>query len=465
MSDHTSPPVRTFEEIDDAIPRYESFLTVDEHRDRDRTLAAAYDHVRYEELGESQDGEELWAVTVGDGDRSALLFGAPHPNEPIGSMTIDFLIHELAINDDLRSSLEYEFVCMPISDPDGVRLNEGWFDGPFTLSNYAQNFYRPPPNEQVEATFPVEHEEYTFDHPTPATQTLVDLIDTHHPEFIYSFHNGAFGGCYYYLTEPLEPVYDALIALPGEYEVSLDMGEPEWFDMEAFDDAIYRLPTFTDQYDSATDDEDVELDEVLFGGNAYDYASQVNDEVVEFIVELPYFSEPRIQDRTELNRTREDVIREGIQSQQPLLEAMQNTVDSVDEHLPDTSMAREAAGVASFFEDEYESKLEWAESTSETNEPATIAQQVDERFLRQYSLLTYTGMLLRSIDHAAMSADEDTHEILMEAKTELEDVFHKRIDDIRTHLDYKTIPIWKLVAIQARAGLICLDYRQSNTTK
>lgn len=202
---------------------------------------------------------------------------------------------------------------------------------------------------------------------------------------------------------------------------------------------------------------------MLLGGNAYDYASQVDDDVIEFIVELPYFFDPKIQDQTELDRTREDVIREGIQSQQPLLEAMQSAVESVGEYLPDTSMAQEVAGVASYFEDEYESKLEWADSAAETDEPATIAQRVDERFLRQYHLLTYTGMLLRSIDHTAMSADEDTHEHLMEAKTALEDVFHDRLGEMRDQLDYETIPIWKLVAIQARAGLICLDYRQTDT--
>ncbi|WP_217628973.1 M14 family zinc carboxypeptidase [Halopelagius longus] len=434
---------------------------MNEHRERDRALAAENDHVEYEELGESRDGETLWAVTVGDGDRSALLFGAPHPNEPIGSMTIDFLVHELATNDELRSSLDYTFVCVPVSDPDGVRLNEGWFDGPFTLSNYAQNFFRPPPDEQIEATFPIERENYSFDSPTPATRALADLIDTHHPEFVYSFHNTAFGGCYYYVTEPLEPLYDTLSSLPGEYGVPLDMGEPEWFDLESFDDAVYPLQTFDDQYDAARNDEDVALEEALFGGTAYDYASRGDDDVVEFVVELPYFFDPQIQDRTELDRTREDVIREGIQSRQPLLDAMQSAVESAGEYLPDTPMAREAAGVASYFEDEYESKLEWAESVAETDAPATIAQRVDERFLEQYHLLTYTGMLLRSIDRAAMSADEDAHERLRDAKAALEGVFQERLGEIRDQLDYEAIPIWKLVAIQARAGLVCLDYLQN----
>jgi len=84
--------VRSFEFVDDAVPRDDSFFRVDGHRRRDRALADAHEHVSYEELDESVGGEPLWAVTVGEGSWSALLFGAPHPNEPIGSMTIDFLL-------------------------------------------------------------------------------------------------------------------------------------------------------------------------------------------------------------------------------------------------------------------------------------------------------------------------------------------------------------------------------------
>ena len=461
MTVSPSPSARTFEWVDEAVPRYESFFTVDEHRERAPEIAADHDHVEYQELGESADGETLWAVTVGEGDRSALLFGAPHLNEPIGSMTIDFLIHELATNDELRASLDYEFVCVPIADPDSVRLNEGWFDGPFTLSNYALNFFRPPPPEQVEATFPVEHEDYSFDDPIPATQALADLIDVHHPEFIYSFHNEAFGGCYYYISEPIPRIHETLGSLPGEYDVPLRLGEPKIADTDEFDDAIYRLRTFEDMYEGVRGDDDTPED-VLLGGNAYDYASQFDDEVVEFIVELPYYHDPKIQNETELDRTREDVIREGVEYRQMVVDEILEVIDPVSGHLPNTSMAKESVGAIKHFRDEYEWKAKWVASTDETDQLATVAQHVDERYLRQYHLLTYLGMLLRSIDHTAMHADRETYESLTAAKTALKDVFHERIGDMREGLDHETIPIWKLVAIQARAGLIAMDYLQTD---
>lgn len=461
MAGSGSKPPRDFEWIDEVVPRYESFFAVDEHRRRSRAVAADHDHVTYDELGESADGETLWAVTVGSGERCALLIGAPHPNEPIGSMTIDFLVGELARNDDLRASLDWEFVCVPVADPDGVRLNEGWFDGPFTLSNYALNFYRTPPDEQVEATFPIKHGVYSFDDPPPTTAALAKLIEANQPEFVYSLHNTAFGGCYYYLSEPLDELQHDLKSLPAAYDVPLHRGEPEYFGDETFDDAIYRLPTFADVYERAGVLDDVDPEEALFGGNAYDYASRFRDDVVALVVELPYFHDPRVQDGTELDRAREDVIRKGIQDRRALVAEMRDAAEVVADDLPETSMTREAVGAIDHFEEQLEAKLEWAESVAETDELATVAQRLDECFLRQYHLLTYIGMLLRSIDRAAIDAEGETHEKLLDAKAALKDAFHGRIGDLQDQLDYEAIQIWKLVAIQARAGFVCLDYLQN----
>lgn len=458
----TPDGVRPFASLDDAVPRYESFFTVDEHRRRDRALAAEYDHVSYDALGESARGEPLWSLTVGAGSRSALLLGAPHPNEPIGSMTVDFLAHELAENDALRASLDYEFVCVPVADPDGLALNEGWLDGPFTLSNYAQNVYRPPPHRQVEATFPVERDDYAFDEPTPATRAVADLIEAHRPAFVYSLHNADFGGCYYVLSEPMAPLHGTLRSLPGEYGVPLDRGEPEYFGMEAFDEAVYRLETFDDRYEALENDEEPSTADLL-GGAAHDYARRYDDDVVEFVVELPYFHAPAVADRTELDRSREAVVREGVDRRRDVLREWAAAVRAVDDLLPDTPMATEGTGTVSHFRETDAAKLEWAASADETDAPATTAEAVDERFVRGYYRLRYLGMFLRTLDRTAMASDGAARDRLLDAKAALEELLHDRLREIRAAVDYEVYPIWTLVAIQARAGLICLDHRQRGT--
>lgn len=463
MDDVLPEGVRSFADLDDAVPAYDRFLTVDEHRERDRDLAAAHDHVRLDEHGETPGGEPLWSVTVGDGSRTVLLIGAPHPNEPIGSTTVDFLLHELAENDAVRASLDWTFVCVPVADPDDYRRNEGWFDGPFTLGNYAQNFYRPPPHEQVEATFPVEREGYSFDEPTAGTEMLADLIDRHRPEFVYSLHNTIFGGCYYVVSEPLAPLHGALQALPGEYGVPLHLGEPEFFGRELYDDAVEALIGFEDRYESARgegDDDAVPADGLL-GGNARDYARQLGTEPVEFVVELPYFVDPRLDDETELDRARESVIREGIERRRAVLRELRAASRAVAEHLPETPLAGEATGVAEHFERVYDDKLDWAADAAATDEPATVAQRLDALTVKEYEQLhTYVGMLLRAVDRAAMDADGPVRRRLLDATAALEELLYDRLATLRGELDHETVPIRDLVAIQARAGLICLDHRQ-----
>ena len=96
-------------------------------------------------------------VRLGDGDERVLLHALPHPNEPIGATLVHFLLGELVTNEALRRGRSW--FLLPCVDPDGTRLNEGWFAGPYTVRHYARHFYRPRSEEQVEWTFPIDYKE------------------------------------------------------------------------------------------------------------------------------------------------------------------------------------------------------------------------------------------------------------------------------------------------------------------
>ena len=78
----------------------------------------------------------------------------------------------------------YTWNIVKCIDPDGTRLNEGWFKGPFTVTNYAKNFYRPGGTQQAEWTFPVEYKNYSFFSPIAETQALMTAITALKPVFI-----------------------------------------------------------------------------------------------------------------------------------------------------------------------------------------------------------------------------------------------------------------------------------------
>ncbi len=456
--------VQTFAELASAIPEYDSFLTVDELRQRDEHLAAEYDHVEFDVVGESADGTEMWTLTLGEGDDTALMFAAPHPNEPIGCLTLDFLAHELADNASLRDAFDCQFVLMKAADPDGLQLNEGWFDGPFTLSNYAQNYYRPSTEEQVEWAFPFEHDDYAFGDPVPETEVLMDVIDTHEPGFIFSLHNAGFGGAYFFLSEPLPGLHETLQQIPGEHDIPLHLGEPEVPTVEEFDDVIYQLPTAMKMLKTYEEHGDRDPEELAPGANSYDYAQQVTDApVVELLVELPYFSEPRITDQTELDESRESVLVDAYTDLIEFAEMLRDEYEAIEDLLPDSRLKRAAGSLCVQGAGMLESQLEWARSAEETNQPATVAQRMDAEYVMQFYFLPVLGMLLRVIDKAAMQADGEDYTALVETRRKLEREFHERMGTLVEELDYEPIPIQDLVAVQARAGLATLAHVQDRT--
>jgi hypothetical protein len=179
----------------DDVPDFAAFLTVDELKSSTQRLVNEYPAVvEVLPVGHSRQGEVIEALKIGAGPKTALLFAMPHPNEPIGSMMLEVLSLKLAQDDGLWEALGYTWYLIKCIDPDGTRLNEGWFKGPFSITNYAQHYYRPPSHQQVEWSFPIDYKTLHFHDPLPETRALMTLIEQTRPDFIYSLHNAGFGG-------------------------------------------------------------------------------------------------------------------------------------------------------------------------------------------------------------------------------------------------------------------------------
>ena len=74
------------------VPDYREFLTLDELRAGTQVLVREFPGLaRLETVGSSAEGRPIELLTIGHGRRPALLVGVPHPNEPIGTLTLDFI--------------------------------------------------------------------------------------------------------------------------------------------------------------------------------------------------------------------------------------------------------------------------------------------------------------------------------------------------------------------------------------
>lgn len=288
----------------DVIPVYDSFATVDQVNEHLAALADSHPGVAVlRRIGTSRLGDPLLCLTVGDGPRNAVVAAGPHPNEPIGGLTVTHLATRLCEEPALRG--DYTWHLIACLDPDGTRLNEGWFAGPFTKAHYGRHFYRPAGDEQVEWTFPFAYKRSYFDRVIPETLALMRVIDDTRPAFLTTLHNGESGGVFYYLNRAEPALQAELKQLPGRFGVPLHAGEAEHPSVKRLDEAIYLAPTMEDLYDylEARGQDPVPH----IGGAASDsYIKRYG--TLGLTAEIPYWTDPSAGDTSPSGQNYRDLL-------------------------------------------------------------------------------------------------------------------------------------------------------------
>ncbi|WP_237562852.1 M14 family zinc carboxypeptidase [Bacillus dakarensis] len=457
-----------FQSVVERVPDYKAFLTVDEMDESSRKLALDFpDIVTVFEAGKSRDGHSILCLKIGDGPKNALCFACPHPNEPIGAMTLEYLSHELAENDDLREELGFTWYMIKCVDPDGVRLNEKWFKGPFDLYTYTKNYYRPIGYEQVEWTFPIDYKDLHFHDPLPETEALMNLIEETRPEFMYSLHNAGFGGAYWYITNDIPELYDGLRASAVKQGIPLNLGEPEEPFITKYSDAIFKTMTIGEAYDFI-EKFSGEKPSIKNGTSSSDYASRITD-CVTILTELPYFFDARIEDMSDSDLSRKEAIFKSVEMSKAHFARLDQMLSEIRLYITDRNpFVKLVDEVIQYIRDGSEAKLKWAESNPEFEKPAKIAEVFDNLYSAKFYNGLYFGLTVRTIEYELKRLQKEDHkdeEGILKLKKAHENggrLLKEYCEELEKELDYSFIPIQKLVRIQVESGLIVADYIHKN---
>ncbi|WP_204043168.1 M14 family zinc carboxypeptidase [Acrocarpospora phusangensis] len=431
----------------DSVPDYDRFATVDEvHEGLSRLAAAHPDSAVIRRVGTSRLGDPMLCLTVGDGPRDVVVAAGPHPNEPIGGLTVVHLAARLCADASLRASATWHIVgCL---DPDGTRLNEGWFAGPFTKAHYGRHFYRPAGDEQVEWTFPFAYKRSYFDRVMPETLALMRLIDATRPAFMTTLHNGELGGVFYYLSRAEPELQDILTELPARYGLPLHVGEPEHPAITQLAPAIFLTPQMETAYDYA---EALGQDptELITGSASDTYASRYG--TLCLTAELPYWMDPAAGDTSRTDVVYSDLIRAQAADLRDTVTVLSEALDGVSADLATRSPFFRAsrffipmlAGVATTDEQRA--------ADPASDRPATAAERSSCRDLVHSYRLRFGGILLRALD-GEIAIGNATPAIRRHART-LGETYEKWCADAESQTSDQTIPIKHLVALQYGAIL------------
>ena len=443
----------------ESVPTVTRFPTVDDLRADFAELARTHsDKCRLRRIGTSRLGDPIEELVVGDGADHAVIVGGVHPNEPVGGVTAQHLAHTLVDDTDLLAASGYTWHIVGCIDPDGMRLNEGWLDGPFTRSHYGRHFYRPAPDEQVEWTFPFAYKDVYFDAMMPESVALMRLIDDTKPAFMCSLHNGEFGGVYYYLSRAEPALYDALQSIPRDVGLALDTGEPEAPFTEQLAEGIFAMIRNEDAYEFMLG---VGLDPTPAAGtSSADYASKYG--TLSLVSEVPYWTNPASGDSTPTDTSYADALAGRANGLREMADLLSDVLETVSPALKAESAYLRASQAFVPMMGETAATAKRLSEQPEADRPATAAEAFSCDDLVHCFRLRYGGMLLRALD--AELATGNATPLVRAQHARLTDQYATWCADADRAAgdDTVTIGIRDLVAVQYAAILAGSEHARTN---
>lgn len=447
-------------EILENVPAFKEFMTVKELNYSSKNLAKEFNSVDLITLGKSTEGRQISCLKIGKGKQNALLFAFPHPNEPIGSLTIEFLSRFLAENPDITNELGYTWYLIKAIDSDGATLNEGWFKGEFDPVKYTRHYYRPAPYEQIEWTFPITYKKLTFSSPTPETQALMNLIKEIKPIFMYSLHNAGFCGVYWYVSHEIEEMYPRLTSIAEQEQLQLHHGEPETPYIKKLCPAIFQMFGVQKVYDFY-EENGVEnpQDVIKWGTSSDDYLKRVtNGQGFTLVCEMPYFYDKDLGNDSPSDYDRRELVLEYLNFWQETNSFMRPKFESIRKYCDPASRIFTAVvdGIENF-DKRIAPDIHHARTSPMYEGKATIAQAFDSMVARKYWGTFRAAMIARLCKEATTNHPEAKGE-LTKIKDELDHWVEQTINEILKETNFEVLPIQKLVRTQVGSALIAIQH-------
>ena len=207
------------------VPDYSRFLRVNEIEDLAGNFSK-YSSIEERTIGKTAEKKPLKMYAMGSGEKTALIIGVPHSDEPLGSLVAIYFI------DWMAKHLEVDFfgwrwLIIPILEQRGMRMNEGWFSNIDSLVDTAKYYFREPTENQYEWTFPFEYKNYKWVHSRPESDAVKETLRHEKPDLLCNLHHSGFYDTYFYFSRDLPEAYPRLRKLSNNLGLPISTSNPD----------------------------------------------------------------------------------------------------------------------------------------------------------------------------------------------------------------------------------------------
>ena len=214
-----------FTQILGDVPGYGQFLRV---KEIDALAANFKQHPSVEEkiIGKTAENKPLKMYSMGCGEKTALIIGVPHSDEPLGNLVTIYFVDWMLKHPDV-DFFGWRWLIVPVLEQRGMRMNEGWFGTWGSLVDTAKSYFREPTENQYEWTFPFEYKNYRWVHSRPESDAVKEVIRVEKPDLLCNLHHCGFYDTYFYFSNDLPKAYPRLKELSDSLGLSLSTSNPD----------------------------------------------------------------------------------------------------------------------------------------------------------------------------------------------------------------------------------------------
>jgi hypothetical protein len=436
-----------YDAIVGGVPDFEGYLGLDELEASTSRFASAHAGIDVWQAGASRAGDPIRCIEIRGGRLQALLVGAPHPEEPVGTLLMEYLLPLLA--DGLAEELGFSFSLVKVADPDGMRFNEPWFGQPYDLAGFLLRVYRPPLAEQFEWTFPVQYKRYGFTKPLPEARAVMEVTQRRPLDLYMGLHNSSFSGSYFYISDDDDALRDELAAVMTELQLPPHCGEPEVPYVRKLSDGVFHAFALADDYDYH-ERYGADPAVLLTSGTSSDAYAESMWDCFTVVAEAPCFTSGRIADASPAGLSRREAKLQGLEVARSNAIWLHERYVKAAAHLTrETAWQRAVHAHLSSVKDDLRAERTQAETDPKFAREATVAELFDALYLREMDTLSRVGQFANMV-----AAEPEQNETLVDLRADAEARVRTRSSLLASAGGLEAVPIRTLVQCQL-AALLC----------
>lgn len=441
----------------DSVPDYQEFLTPNELLTFSKQLAQKFPKsVQFQIIGKSQENKKIGLLTIGTGEHKAFLYGFPHPNEPIGSLTIKFWAEYLARNHQLVDQLNFSWLLIPCIDPDGAEKNQGWFKGSFQPIKYFIHRYRQRNEDQIDWSFPVEYKKLKRKNPLPETQVIMDIIQDHQPILMASLHNAPFFGVHAYVNKNIPTIFNEISQFVRQEGLPIHSAAPIWIFQEVYAPGFYYMGGIRDIYDYYEQYQPEALENLELAAFSGEYYNIQRPEGFFINIEVPLYFSWELTNKTKtaipLLETEKRIYQHILDN----IKFLQSYWSDISQRInKQSSLYPPIQDYMENWEKNIQTELKGLTKDPELKKAATKADIFYANWVQKYNRCLQLGGMIRLINEATINPEDP---LLLEIKEQILQKIIEIDQEVRKKIDIHFPSIRKNVRVQLNAILTSVKY-------